>query len=129
VSWIRTIRKKPKHVRDNIAFGTSLGLTLVIAVGWFITGGSTHLADTSTKPDAGFFQTFKEGLNKQMAAAREALPKRAATSTATTTDRSNFQATPITTTSSSTGEQKPVLIEVVHASGTATTSSSSNSYY
>ena len=126
--WLSNLRKKPKHVRDNIAFGSSLGLTVVIALVWFINGGSTHLANNnSTKNGSDFFKTFKEGLGKQMAAAQDSIPK-SSTSTATSTDRSNFQATPFVAATSTGAEQKPVLIEVVHSSSTASSSSSTSSY-
>jgi len=127
-SWLSNLRKKPKHVRNNIAFGSSFGLTLAIALVWFMSGGSTtYLANNdTTKNSPEFFKTLKDGFNKQMASARDALPK-TSTSTATTTDRSKFQATPMVATTTTTG-QKPVLIEVVHSSSTASSSSSTSSY-
>jgi hypothetical protein len=128
VSFVNKLRKKPKHVRDNIAFGTSVGLTLVIAVVWFWHGGSTHLADSAATTDSGFFDTFKSGLKKQMASAKEAFPSSSGTTTPTSTNRGDLQSTPVLSATSTSPEQKPVMIEIVHASGTATSSSSTSPY-
>jgi hypothetical protein len=31
---VHTLRQKPQHVRENIAIGASLGITLLVAVSW-----------------------------------------------------------------------------------------------
>lgn len=33
---VHNLRQKPQHVRENIAVGVSGGITLVVALGWFI---------------------------------------------------------------------------------------------
>lgn len=126
-NWLTKIRKKPKHIRDNIAFGSSAGLTLVVALAWFLQGGSTHLANKETVQRTSFFETFKEGFNKQMAAARESLPKSATTSVASTTAESGT-VDMAATSSASSSDAKPVLIEIIKASSTASSSSSSSAY-
>ncbi len=32
--FLTSLRNKPQHIRERIALGTSVGLTLIIAVGW-----------------------------------------------------------------------------------------------
>lgn len=101
-------------------------MTLAVAMVWFITGGSPDMA-SDIKQDPGFFKTFKEGFDKQMAAARESL------STSTTTTQNTADTEPavattdlVSTSSATTTIQKPVLIEIINASGTASSAVSSS---
>lgn len=127
-SWLHNLRKKPKHVRDNIALGSSAGLTVMVALVWFVAGGSP---DTMTAPanNPGFFQTFKEGFSKQMAAARESIAPPTASTTARTTTAVptvDMAAAMNASTTASSSSAKPVLIEIINASTSATSSSSTS---
>lgn len=75
--WLREVRKKPKHVRDNIAFGVSGGFTVLVALGWFLVSGTP--TSTTTK-DAAFFETFLGQFKEQFASVNEAMPKATSTS-------------------------------------------------
>ena len=73
--WLTDLRKKPKHVRDNIAFGTAVGVTGVVALAVFL-GGQVDLKESE---GPGFFSTFIGQFKTEVAAVKEALPEQPAT--------------------------------------------------
>ena len=75
--WLREVRKKPKHVRDNIAFGISGGFTALLALGWFLVSGAPS---SDNSKDEAFFKTFLGQFKEQFATVNEALPKATTTS-------------------------------------------------
>ena len=62
------MRKKPKHVRDNIAFGTAVGFTALVALLAFV-GGQVDLKESE---GPGFFSTFIGQFKSEVAAVKEA---------------------------------------------------------
>ena len=123
MSYLGDLRKKPKHVRDNIAFVAAAAATLpVVAYLVFAVHGPkmTSLSEsTSNQPK--FFETFTGQIKDQFAAVREA------TSTTspkypTTVDRGPLDAVPvegrgvvspavlIATTSSSSGPTSTPIV-------------------
>jgi hypothetical protein len=75
MNYLTKLRKKPKHVRDNIAFVAAGVATLpvmaylVLAVhGPRVTGGITETDTPKTK----FFETFTSQIKEQVATVREA---------------------------------------------------------
>lgn len=74
MSYLTELRKKPKHVRDNIAFVVAGVATLpVMAYLVFAVHGprvTENLAETNTDPK--FFETFTNQIKEQVASVREA---------------------------------------------------------
>ena len=93
--WLTDLRKKPKYVRDNIAFGSAVGVTALVALLAFF-GGQVDLKESE---GPGFFSTFIGQFKTEVAAVKEALPEKpAATSTL---DFSPLKATDQATSSAS----------------------------
>lgn len=103
--WLTDLRKKPKHVRDNIAFGTAVGFTALVALLAFV-GGQVDLKESE---GPGFFSTFIGQFKTEVAAVKEALPEKpAATSTLDfsplkAADQPAISASSTATTSAATG--------------------------
>lgn len=74
MNYLTTLRKKPKHVRDNIAFVVAGVATLpIMAYLVFAVHGprvTENLAETNTDPK--FFETFTNQIKEQVASVREA---------------------------------------------------------
>lgn len=74
MSYLGDLRKKPKHVRDNIAFVAAAAATLpVVAYLVFAVHGPkiTNIAETDTNQPK-FFETFTTQIKDQVAAVKEA---------------------------------------------------------
>jgi hypothetical protein len=89
--WLLKQRTKPKHIRDNIAFGFASGAAVLALAGWllFIPKGDvlhSNVADESS-PEA--FSTFFSQIKQQVAGVRESL-KEPATSTQSATNGTGF---------------------------------------
>lgn len=84
-SLLRTIRSKPKAVRDQYALVVSLGFTGIVAFVWVLTGMSldqktvTDVAQEETTP----FANLTEQVKEQWAVVRGSLREDAATTTET----------------------------------------------
>lgn len=103
--WLTDLRKKPKYVRDNIAFGTAVGFTAIVAL-LAVVGGQVDLKENE---GPGFFSTFIGQFKTEVAAVKEALPEKpAATSTLDfsplkATDQATSSASSTASTSVTTG--------------------------
>lgn len=103
--WLTDLRKKPKYVRDNIAFGSAVGVTALVALLAFF-GGQVDLKESE---GPGFFSTFIGQFKTEVAAVKEALPEKpAATSTLDfsplkATDQATSSASSIASTSAAMG--------------------------
>ena len=76
-NWLNTLRKKPKHIRDNIAFAMSGGVTAFILVSvWFFGGIGPHTLAGSADGSPHFFKTFFGEFGKQVATIKESLPEK-----------------------------------------------------
>lgn len=74
-NWLNSLRKKPKHVRDNIAFAMSGGMTVgILATVWFFGGIGSHTMAESGDSSPHFFRTFFGEFGKQVASIKETLP-------------------------------------------------------
>ncbi len=94
------LRRKPKHVRDNIAL-VAAGVCTLPVLGFLVFGVHgprlTAVEETSTT-DRKFFETFTSQFKEQMATVREATnPSAASTSTASPVviDRGPLDAVPV----------------------------------
>lgn len=82
-SLLRTIRSKPKAIRDQYALVVSLGFTGIVALVWVLTGMSldqktvTDVAQDETTP----FANLTEQIKEQWAVARGSLKDSGATTT------------------------------------------------
>lgn len=77
------LRKKPKHVRENIAFGIATGFTLTLAVAWFLVGfgGNPTTPEVVEGEGNGAFTTLLDQIQEQVATAREGVQADEASST------------------------------------------------
>jgi hypothetical protein len=74
-NWLTSLRKKPKHVRDNIAFAMSGGVTVcVLATVWLLGGIGPHTIAKTEEAGPGIFKTFFGEFGKQVATIKETLP-------------------------------------------------------
>lgn len=112
--WLNTLRKKPRHVRDNIAFGVSFGFALVVCIAWFV-GGNSGVVASGT--DAHFFKTFSDVFAKQLAAVKQSLPEKPTVASSTTKEQMQVSApAPVTygtSTTASSSESAPRQIMIV----------------
>ena len=131
-NWLTNLRKKPKHMRDNVAFAVSGGFTALVFAVWFFGGvGSSTLAGASDSPH--FFQTLFGQFGKQVASIKESIPKpKEAPEVATTTAKSFPESAPAATDSvwsSASGtissSSAPRQIMIVTTSSTPATTSTS----
>lgn len=117
MSYLGDLRKKPKHVRDNIAFAVAAAATVpVVAYLVFAVHGPniTNIAETETNQPK-FFETFTTQIKDQVAAVKEATsttsPKYPAT-----VDRGPLDAVPVE------GSAGQVVIIATTSASTSTTS-------
>jgi hypothetical protein len=130
--WLLKQRTKPKHVRDNIAFGFASGAAVLALAGWllFIPKGDvlhSNVADESS-PEA--FSTFFSQIKQQVAGVRESL-KEPATSTPTVASSTGFNPSASSTEFSSTAassNKEAILYVVSSTSPSAGTSTAPATY-
>ena len=130
-------RKKPKHVRDNIAFAIAGSVSAAICLVWLVVmPGQLAKKATSVNDDHKVFSTFFNQFKDQVANVKKSLPEVPATDTpavvsATTSVKSSL--TELTASSSdwslssstikSKSIQKEVPIMIIH-SGSSSASTS-----
>ena len=125
--WLNTLRKKPRHVRDNIAFGVSLGFAAVVCVVWFV-GGNTGVVASDSGPH--FFKTFSDAFSKQLATVKQSVPKKPDVATSSTKEQMQVSApAPVTstTTNGSGGESTPRQVMIVTTSASTSNSATTTS--
>lgn len=73
--YLTKLRQKPKHVRDNIAFGVASGVTALIAVFMvFAVHGPEVINTVATEENSPqFFKTLTSQVKEQVAASRSSL--------------------------------------------------------
>lgn len=115
----KKLRKKPKHVRDNIAFSIAGGFTFVVALSWFFLGfhGLPQGADVASEESNGAFSTLFGQIQEQVAAAKESIEeaKKVATTTPVVTGEWGLAST--------TRVEKEAAIMIVTSSSTGSASS------
>lgn len=67
--WLIKQRQKPKHVRDNIAFGFASAVTVVVLVGWLVIVPRADVFSTPVVTSHGSkaFSTFFDTVKDQVA--------------------------------------------------------------
>ena len=73
--YLTKLRQKPKHVRDNIAFGVASGFTAVIALFLvFAVHGPKVVDDVAREENSPrFFETITSQVKEQVAASRSSI--------------------------------------------------------
>ena len=134
--WLLKQRQKPKHVRDNIAFGFASGAALLVLVGWVVLIPKNDIFHSNVAADESpeAFSTFFDQIKEQVAGVRGSLDEQAS-STQTTVSSPVFGATATTssnqgfgTATSSTGVKEAVIFVVPNASTTVSTSTPPTTY-
>ena len=130
--WLLKQRTKPKHVRDNIAFGFASGAAVLALAGWLILLPRDDLFQNNVTADKSpeAFSTFFDQIKEQVAGVREAV-----TPTASSTPPADNRAIFVATTSptfqsgdSGTSSQPATLFIMPGASTSASTSIPRESY-
>ena len=124
----KNLRKKPKHVRDNVAFSLAGGFTFMLAVAWFFIGfdGLATSPEVSSEGTNGAFSTFIDQIQEQVATAREGVETNEASSTMpTVTGEWGLSAQNASSTNNSV--QKEAAIMIVTSSSTRGASSTTAS--
>lgn len=125
--YFNKLRKKPKHVRDNIAFSIAGGFTLVLAIAWFLVGfnPSTN-EDISSGEGSAPFATLLSQIQEQMASAKDSVPDEEATSSSPSIKEWGLSAQNASTSRQVIPEEINIMV-VPSATATATTSRSATS--
>ncbi len=85
-SFLIKLRQKPRHVRQQVAFGVAIGFTSIVAMFWLTSVPDTVKTISNAAPEGvNAFSSFTDSVNKQIQAAKEAAATRIATTTASTT--------------------------------------------
>jgi hypothetical protein len=75
--YFSKMRKKPKHVRDNIAFSMAGGITFVLALTWFLVGFESPVSNsetiTTSEEQPAAFSTLLNQIQEQAASVRESV--------------------------------------------------------
>jgi hypothetical protein len=73
--YLTKLRQKPKHVRDNIAFGVASGVTAIVALFLvFAVHGPTVVEEVANEDNSPrFFQTLVNQAKEQVAASRSSM--------------------------------------------------------
>ena len=121
--WLLKQRTKPKHVRDNIAFGFASGAALLVLVGWLVLIPKEDIfhgnVTAEKSPEA--FSTFFSQIKEQVAGVRESI-KGQATSTPAVASSTGFAPSQPAADASTTVTQEAVIFVVPSASTTGSTS-------
>ena len=130
--WLLKQRTKPKHVRDNIAFGFASGAALLVLAGWLILLPKDELFHSNVTADKSpeAFSTFFDQIKEQVAGVRESI-KEQATSTQPIASSTRFAATSSSVFgggASSTEPQAAAIFVVPSASTTVSTSTPQATY-
>lgn len=124
--WLLKQRTKPKHVRDNIAFGFASGAAALALAGWLILIPKDELFKSNVAADESpeAFSTFFDQIKEQVAGVRESVTKPASSTqpvasrtTSASTSSSTFQGR-----ASSTSPQPAAIFIMPSASTSASTS-------
>ncbi|MEN9920696.1 MAG: hypothetical protein RL538_589 [Candidatus Parcubacteria bacterium] len=81
---LHELRKKPKHVRDNVAFGIAGGMTFMIAIAWFTMWGAempNSPQEVAAEDSSTAFSTFFSQIKEQAAMVKDSFPLQGASST------------------------------------------------
>lgn len=74
--YFNKLRKKPKHVRDNIAFSVAGGFTLTLAIAWFLVGFNPSAnQNVSSGEGSTPFSTLFSQIQEQIASVKDSVPE------------------------------------------------------
>lgn len=129
-SFLTKLRRKPKHVKDNIAFGSAAAITLTICAVWFVAGPLNTKEPSTREASPRAFSTLLDQVKDQFASVKESLPK-AETSPAESGQPQVATATTtfinaLSTSSAPDLASSPKEVTIVAVSRTGSTSTSSN---
>jgi hypothetical protein len=121
------IRKKPKPVRDQYAFGIALAFTAILVGVWSLSlparftnlAGGKNEANTSSAPFSNLVKQFKQGFGTAKDSVASAI---IAASSTITTEGGNS----VTTSTSSTSKQSRPVSIIISSSTSASSASSLN---
>jgi hypothetical protein len=118
--YFNKLRKKPRHVRDNIAFSIAGGFTLTVALAWFFIGftgfgGSTEIT-AEEKPKA--FSTLIDQIQDQVASAREGVSEAKKENASSTVSNGEWGLSAQNSSSSNNLMPKEASLMIVGASST-----------
>ncbi len=126
--WLLKQRTKPKHVRDNIAFGFAGAVTVVALVGWLVLIPKDEIFQSNVTADKSpeAFSTFFDQIKEQVAGVRESV-KEQATSTPSVASSTGFGVVASSSQifsggASTTVPQEAVIFVVPRATTTMSTS-------
>jgi hypothetical protein len=102
--YLTKLRQKPKHIRDNIAFGAASGFTALIAVFLIFAVHGPKVVDSVAREDDSpqFFETLVNQAKEQMASVRSA---------ASSTEAENTKIQPTTPAANGSGAPAPALLQ------------------
>ena len=128
--WLLKQRTKPKHVRDNIAFGFAGTVTAVALVGWLVLIPKDDIFEnnvtTDNSPEA--FSTFFNQIKEQVAGVRESVKEQASSTPAVASSTGFGSSTNQTFGTSTAGLPEALIFVVPTASTTAGTSTPPAAY-
>ena len=128
--WLLKQRTKPKHVRDNIAFGFAGTVTAVALVGWLVLIPKDDIfksnMTTDNSPEA--FSTFFNQIKEQVAGVRESVKEQASSTPAVASSTGFGSSTSQTFGTSTAGLPEAAIFVVPTASTTAGTSTPPAAY-
>ena len=128
--WLLKQRTKPKHVRDNIAFGFAGAVTIVALVGWLVLIPKDDIfksnMTTDNSPEA--FSTFFNQIKEQVAGVRESVKEQASSTPAVASSTGFGSSTNQTFGTSTAGLPEALIFVVPTASTTAGTSTPPAAY-
>lgn len=128
--WLLKQRTKPKHVRDNIAFGFAGTVTAVALVGWLVLIPKDDIfksnMTTDNSPEA--FSTFFNQIKEQVAGVRESVKEQASSTPAVASSTGFGSSTNQTFGTSTAGLPEASIFVVPTASTTAGTSTPPAAY-
>ena len=134
--WLLKQRQKPKHVRDNIAFGFASGAALLVLVGWVVLIPKEDIFHSNVtaeqSPEA--FSTFFDQIKEQVAGVRESITEQASSSSAVATSTGfaptlTGSSSQTLHTSASSTEVKEAVIFVVPKDNTTVSTSTPPAAY
>jgi hypothetical protein len=128
--WLINQRTKPKHVRDNIAFGFAGAVTVVALVGWLVMIPKEDVFQSNVTADKSpeAFSTFFNQIKEQVAGVRESIKEQASSTPAVATS-TGFGGNSSQSFGASTTVQQEAAIFVVPAASTTGSSSTPSVAY
>ncbi|MBP6924039.1 MAG: hypothetical protein KBC62_00160 [Candidatus Pacebacteria bacterium] len=119
------LRKKPKHVRDNVAFGVASGFTFMVAIAWFLVGfgGESKSPEITTEETNGAFSTLLKQIQEQVATVKEGVKEDTKASSTMSSVTGEWGLSAQNASSSNSVAPKEAAIMIITSSSTTGTTS------